>query len=166
MADQGRVAEAIPILRRSVEILKPFGIPESADSATRWWLPESLWELGRLLRATGLPAEADLLDAKRRLLLKDVGARELAGLALRRTTRAAMIGYGKTSISPAASIVRDLDLDQAAEDLRMAVSLGFRDLDMLRADPDSWLLLSRADLRSLIDDLEFPEEPFVPQPQK
>jgi serine/threonine protein kinase/tetratricopeptide (TPR) repeat protein len=166
LADQGRVTDALPILRRSVAILKPFGIPETADDLTKWWLPESLWELGRLLRTSGNAGEADLLDAERRLLLKAVAPRELAGLALRLTTRAAMIGYGKTPIGRAALLVRELDLDQAAEELRMAVSLGFRDLGKLRAEPDSWLLLSRPDLRSLFDDLEFPEEPFGPQFQK
>jgi eukaryotic-like serine/threonine-protein kinase len=168
LADQGQVDKALPILRRSVAILKPFGIPETEDNSTKWWLPESLWELGRLLRTSGNAREADLLDAERRLLLKDkdIAPGDLAGLALRQTTRAAMIGYGKTPIGRAAMLVRELDLDQAAEDLRMAVSLGFRDLGKLRADLDSWLLLSRPDLRSLIDDLEFPEEPFGPQFQK
>ena len=47
----------------------------------------------------------------------------------------------------------------------MAVSFGFRDLAWLRADPDSWLLLNRVDLRTAIDDLEFPEWPFAPRPR-
>jgi serine/threonine protein kinase/tetratricopeptide (TPR) repeat protein len=166
LADLGQVSKAVPVLRRAVAILKPFGASSNEDDPARGWLGESLWELGRLLRAAGSPAEADVLDAERLILWKDRAPRELARLALQETDRAALIGYAKTPISEPARLVRDRDLDQAADNLRMAVSLGFRDLAMLRADPESWLLLSRADLRLLIDDLEFPDQPFDLQPRK
>ena len=162
LADQGRRSEAIAILRRAVAILKPLGTATKRDDPARGWLSESIWELGRLLREEGSSKEADLLDAERRLLWKEAEPQELARFALQQVTRAALVGYGKTPISEPAQTVRKIDLDQAADNLRMAVSLGFRDLGMLRADPDSWLLLSRPDLEPLILDLEFPEEPFQP----
>ena len=163
-ADEGRTAEAIPILRRAVATLKPAGVASRGEDPARGWLTESLWDLGRLLRAAGAGEEADQLDAERRDLWKD-RPRDLASLALQETRRAALIGYGKTPIGGAARSVRDRDLDQAADHLRMAVSLGFRDLAWLRADPDSWLLLNRVDLRTAIDDLEFPEWPFDRRPR-
>ena len=162
LADQGRRSEAIPILRRAVAILKPLGTATKGDDPVRGWLSESIWELGRLLRAEGLSEEADLLDAERLLLWKEAEPLELAKLALQQVTRAALVGYGKTPISEPARSVREIDLDQAADNLRMAVSLGFRDLGMLLADPESWLLLSRADPDPLILDFKFPEQPFQP----
>jgi hypothetical protein len=44
----------------------------------------------------------------------------------------------------------------------MAVSLGFHDLDTLRNDPDSWILLARDDLKPLLMDIAFPQSPFAP----
>jgi tetratricopeptide (TPR) repeat protein len=164
LADEGRTAEAIPILRRAVATLKPAGVASRGEDPARGWLTESLWDLGRLLRVAGAGEEADRLDAERRDLWKD-RPRDLAGLALQETRRAALIGYGRTPIGGTARSVRDRDLDQAADHLRMAVSFGFRDLPWLRADPDSWLLLNRVDLRTTILDLEFPEWPFEPRPR-
>ena len=166
IADQGRVSEALPILRRAVATLKLVGSPETGDIRAKGWLSEALWELARLLRAGGLATEADLLDAERQLLWKPGSARELARLALQQTSRAALIGYGKTPLGEAAMNVRGRDLDQAAENLRMAISLGFRDLDMLRADLDAWLLLARPDIRPLLEDLQFPDQPIDSQPRK
>ncbi len=166
MADQGQEPEALPILRRAVAILRPIGTAATGDHPAKGWLTDSLWELGRLLRSAGLTAEADSLDAERLLLWKGTPAIDLARLALRQSSRAALIGYGKTPLDRAARLVRELDLDQAADNLRMAVSLGFRDIAVLRADPESWLLLGRADLRTLIDGLEFPDLPFDLQPQE
>jgi serine/threonine-protein kinase len=164
LADEGRTGEAIPILRHAVAALKPAGVASRGEDPARGWLTESLWDLGRLLRAAGDGEEAARLDAERRDLWKDRPG-DLAGLALQQTRRAAMIGYGRTPIGGPALSVRDRDLDQAADHLRMAVALGFRDLARLRADPDSWLLLNRADLRAVIDDLEFPEWPFDARPR-
>ena len=166
LADQGRSSDAIPILRRAVTILKPLGVSSTAQPEARGWLTESLWELARLLRSAAPSTEADLLDAERRVLWKEHPPGELAKLALQQTNRAALIGYGKTPISELARAVRQLDLDQAAEDLQMSVSLGFRDPSVLRADPDWWLLHSRADIRLLMNGLEFPDQPFDPTPEK
>ncbi len=160
LVDLGQTREGLKILERAVAILKPIGTASTARDQARDWLTESLWHLGRLLRASRSPAEADLLDAERQLIWKDRAPLDLAKLALEQTRRAALIGYGKTPIDGQAESVRRLDLDQAADNLRMAVSLGFRDLAVLRADPDSWLLLSRDDIKSLLMDLDFPLWPF------
>ncbi len=52
-ADQGRTDEALALLRRAVEILKPFGSSAKDDPKPRWRLSEALWETARLLRRTG-----------------------------------------------------------------------------------------------------------------
>ena len=61
-------------------------------------------------------------------LWRDRPPGELATLALKETSLAAVIGYGKTPVSPAALSVRELDLDQAATNLKLAIARGFRDL--------------------------------------
>ncbi len=86
---------------------------------------------------------------------------ELADLALKQTSLAVLIGYGRTPVSALARDVRLHDLDQAADDIKLAVALGFRDLRFLRSHPDSSTLLSRDDLRLTIMDLDFPVRPFA-----
>ncbi len=166
LADQGRTTEAIPILRNALSVLKPLGVSTTGLPDAPGWLSESLWELARLLRLSGSPAEADRLDAERLALWTEHSPDELVNLALQQTNRAALIGYGKTPIDEPACAVRKLDLDQAAANLQMAVALGFHDLRRLRANPDWWLLESRDDIRPLMDGLEFPDQPFGPAPEK
>ena len=93
-------------------------------------------------------------------LWQDVPSGELANLALKQTSLAALIGYGKTPIPPAALSVRQLDLDQAAANLRLAVARGFRGVRVLRSHPDAWILLARDDVKSLIMDMVFPDRPL------
>jgi len=160
LADLKRTDEALPLLRQAVDILSRLGTSPAADDQARVWQSESLWELARVLRAARKPAEADLRDAARLALWKNRPPSELAALALRQSSRAGLIGYGKTPITDPAKSVRELDLDQAAANLRLAISFGFKDLASLRADPDSWILLARADLKPLLMDLAFPACPF------
>src|SRR5262249_41436844 len=110
--------------------------------------------------------EADRLDAERSALWEDRPPGEIAELALQQATRAVLIGYGKTPIGPPAQIVRKLDLNQAAANLRLALSRGFKDLARLRAHPDSAALLARADLQPLIKSLELSNQPTQTQPHK
>ena len=163
MADQGKTVEAIPIMQSALKTLRPLVVANAADGTARDRLSEALWELGRLQRGQGHLDDAKALDQERAGLWKSAPPRELAKLALQQSARAALIGYGKTPISEAATRVRQGDLDQAAENLRMAVSFGFRDLDMLRADRDSWLLLTRPDVRSVIEGLKSQKPPVDPQ---
>ena len=93
-------------------------------------------------------------------LWRDRPPAELASLALKQTTEAALIGYGNTPVSPVALSVRQLDLDQAAANLQLAVARGFRDLGKLQSYPDSRFLLSRPDVIPLLMDMTFPERPF------
>ena len=59
--------------------------------------------------------------------------------------------------------IRELDLDLAAADLRLAVSLGFTDLALIRSHPDSAVLVERQDVKALIKSLEAPDRMTKPQ---
>jgi hypothetical protein len=98
--------------------------------------------------------EADGVDAQRVAIWRDRPPAELASLALKQTSRAALIAYGKPTGSPTADLVRELDLGQAATSLRDAIANGFTDLRMLKSHPDAALLLSRDDVKSAIRGLE------------
>jgi tetratricopeptide (TPR) repeat protein len=153
-ADAKEIEPAIRLLRQAIGILEPLGTSPTADALARDRLSESLWELSCLLRAGKQPAEADRLDDQRSSLWKLRPPGELADLALRQATRAALIGYGKTPITDAARAVRELDLEQAVANLRMAFDRGFRDLAKLRSDPYSSALLARAELQPVLRGLQ------------
>jgi serine/threonine-protein kinase len=163
-ADQGHDARALPALRQAVAVLTPLGSSATDDPRPRQRLTEALWEAARILRRTGPADEANLLDAKRRALWEGRPPGGLAALALAETTQAATVGYGRLPAGDRAEVVRSLDLDLAAANLRLAVSLGFRDPEALRKNPDASLLLSRDDIRPLLLDVAFPENPFVTTP--
>ena len=80
-------------------------------------------------------------------------------LALKETSRAVLIGYGRTDVSERGKAVRELDLDQAADNLQLAIVRGFKDLNRLKAHPDAPFLLSRDDVKSAIAGLESSEPP-------
>ena len=121
---------------------------------------EALWQLARILREQNNAAAADRLEEKRTALWKDRSPAELAALALKQTTTAGLIGYGKTPVTPAAQAVRKLDLDQAAANLRLAVKRGFRDLHKLESHPDFELLRARDDVKRLVMDMTLPDRPI------
>jgi len=166
LADRQPAETALPLLQDAVNVLSRVGPALAADDQAREWRSESLWELARVLRAAGQTTEADRRDVERAALWKDQPPGKLAALALRHASRAVLIGYGKTPITDPAKSVRELDLNQAAADLSLAVSLGFNDLAMLRANPDSWILLERADLQPLLKGLQPLERRPPLQPQK
>ena len=90
----------------------------------------------------------------------------LANLALAQTNGAALIAYGKTSAGEPGRSPRDLDLNLAAENLKLAIARGFTDVPALRFRPESPILLERKDVKPLIDDLESRKPSASPQPPK
>ena len=159
-ADQGLDARALPLLRRAAEILTNGHLTSNGDPRPRQRLTEVYWEIARLLRLADVADEADSLDAKRRELWEGKRPGELVSLAMEETTQAALVGYGRLEVGERAAAVRRLDLDLAAENLRLAVALGFRDPNLLVKHPNAPLLLSRKDVRPLLQDIGFPEDPF------
>ncbi len=160
--DQDQPQQARPLLERSVDLFR-----QEANRALpvglvleREWHSEALWDLARVFRALKLPAEAERAEAERIELWKARPPEELVALALKQTTRANLIGYGKTPVSAQAEAVRERDLKQAASEVILAIARGFKDLGTLKSHPDSDALLSRKDLASALEDLAFPRNPF------
>ncbi len=127
LADLKKTVEAISLLRRTVEMLSISGASSTKDDQSREWLGESLWELARTYRARGETRQAAESDARRVALWEIQPPVRLASEAMRQTAQAVLIGYGKTPLTDAARSVRQLDLDEAAANLRLAISLGFID---------------------------------------
>jgi serine/threonine-protein kinase len=154
LADLHQPARAVPLLRRAVEICSAPSGPGADTALLRDRQSEALWELARVLRMSANSPEADQVDAQRVALWRGRPPAELVELALKLTSRAATIGYGKSPKSAPVQSVRDLDLTQAAANLRQAVDQGFRDLRTIQSHPDSALLLSRDDVKSLVKRFE------------
>jgi tetratricopeptide (TPR) repeat protein len=152
--------------RSRSEVLYVLGLAPNvylAGAVERRWRSEALWDLARVLRALKLFADAAKVDGDRVALWKERPPTDLVNLAFTQLERALVIGYGKTSISNRAKAVRELELDQAAANLRMAIGRGFRDRRMLQSHPDAHILLSREDLKLPIMDMAFPAQPFGDQ---
>ncbi len=152
-ADLGQATLARPLLERAATLCRQESQPGAASrelASAREVRSEVLWDLARVLRALSLPAEASRADTERDGLWPAALPDELVALCLKETSRAVMIGYGKTEISEPGQAVRKLDLDQAAENLNLAIARGFKDLDRLLAHPDAAFLLKRDDLKSAL----------------
>ena len=186
--DEGKSQEAKERLERALLILRPqpdhetsvtqsalerrvrrdvlyvMGIMQNdGDAATeeRRWRSETLWDLARVQRALELREEAEKSDRERALLWKDRPPGEQVDVALSQLDRALVIGYGKTPVSDRAGAVRELDLNQAAANLKSAIARGFRDIRKLSSHPGSEFLLSREDLKLPLMDIAFPDRPFT-----
>ncbi len=143
--------EASKLLEDAAERFRQ--IPDHAATASeltlkRQWRGEALWNLGRVLRDLKQPAEADRIDEERIGLWAGRPVDELvAARSGPCNSRANLIGYGKAPLSAQGTAVRELDLNLAANELRLAIARGFNDLDKLRSDPDAGALLSRLNQR-------------------
>jgi serine/threonine-protein kinase len=150
--------------RAGRDVLYVLGIvPPDGDVAieAQRWQSEALWDLARVLRALKRPRDAKDADSQRIALWNTRPPAELADMAMRQLDRAVLIGYGKTAIPVPARAVRELDLDQAAANLELAIALGFSDLHKLKSHPDATFLLSREDLKLPIMDIAFPDRSFA-----
>jgi eukaryotic-like serine/threonine-protein kinase len=148
------------------EVLYILGLaPDVGDASAleRGLRSEALWDLARVLRALNLLADAENADQERVALWQDRPTTELVDLAFRQLETALAIGFGKTSVSDRARAVRELDLDQCAANLRLAIARGFRDLPRLQSHPESQFVLSREELKLPIMDMAFPDRPFCSQ---
>ncbi len=97
---------------------------------------------------------AERIDAERLELWKAGSPDELVALANLHLTEATLIGFGKAPLSPPALAVRDLDLDQAANELKLAVERGCKDFGKLKSRPEWHFLQSRVDVIAAVKTLE------------
>jgi eukaryotic-like serine/threonine-protein kinase len=151
LADLKQTDAALGSLYKSLTIWSKLAVNPAAPGGVRQGLSESLWERARILRTLGKDADADKLDREREALWKGQSPGELVELAGEEAKRASVIGYGKTTVNEQGGSVRQRDLDQAAANLHLAVTMGFRKFGMLRSDPRYAILLTRDDLKPLID---------------
>ncbi len=159
LADRAQAEQAKTLLQDAASRFRKLAsraAPADEPLLEREKRSETLWNLGRVLRDLKLPAEADRVDGERVDLWKAQPIEELVDLALKHLTRATLVGYGKTPLSAQARAVRQLDLDQAAGEVKMAVERGLQDLDKLEAVPEWRLLFSREDVQSAIKHLQSP----------
>ena len=162
LMDQDQAAAARPLLERAAALFRQKSdrpTPAGEIALERETRSEALWDLARVLRALKLPGDASRIDAERLELWTARSPADAVDLALKETSRAILIGYGRTNVSDRAKVVRNLDLDQAADNLRLAVDHGFNDVDRLKSHPDAEFLLSRGDLKTVIARMETARQP-------
>jgi serine/threonine-protein kinase len=161
-----RAPEQTPIdkaqSRRDVSYVMGLGtVAGDLGIEKRAWRSESLRDLARIQKAKNLTAEAAKSDAERADLVIATPPSELVDRALVQLDRALIIGYGKTPVSDRARDVRELELAQAADNVRSAIARGLHDLGKLRNHPDASFLLARKELAPLLMDVAFPDQPFA-----
>jgi tetratricopeptide (TPR) repeat protein len=153
LADLDQTEKALELLARAVGVWTSLVSVSPSAPLAREGQSESLWEQARILRNKGRGTDADRLDADRQALWKGQSPSGLIMLAGEEMSRATVIGYGKTPLTPQGESVRKLELDEAAAHLRLALSLGYRDLAALRADSRLAPLLARDDLKTILENL-------------
>jgi eukaryotic-like serine/threonine-protein kinase len=169
LAELGQPETATPLLEEAATRLRKLvgrKAPEKELAMAREGLSETLWDLARVLKDLDLPLDAERASAERSDLWKTRPPDELVELALKHLSQAAVIGFGKAPVSAPAEAVRDLDLDQAASEVILAVSRGLADLGKLKSHSESDLLLNRRDVKSAIRRLESSDTPLGAQQVK
>ncbi len=169
LADLGQFEDAMGLLNQAVELARASLKTAKDGKKPREYLSEALWNHARLLRERGREKDASRLDDERialwkerpvtDLVDKERPVTELVDLAARLAVRADVIGYGATPVLRAGQNVRELDRDQAAATLRLALTRGFKDFARLRANLDLVPLLDRKDLKPLLEGRPSPAKP-------
>ena len=147
--DLKQTDDAMKSLQEAARALEPLATSPNAQSERRDYLTEVLQARAVFLRSLNQNAAADKADTERLALWEGQPGQGLANLALVQVARAALIGYGKTPLVGSGRQARDLDLDLAAMNLKLAITRGFTDLPMLRSRPESTALLERDDIKPL-----------------
>jgi serine/threonine-protein kinase len=150
LADQRELEMARGLLERAQTLVSARALSTGATAQDRESASGALWELARVLRELMKPAEAAHVDADRIRRWEKRPPAELVELTLKQLVRATVIGYGKTKAPPQIQAVRELELDQAADNLCQAILGGVSDLSTLQSLPDGALLLSREDVKSAL----------------
>jgi hypothetical protein len=158
LMDLNRLEEARSLLKRDAA-LRSSQDPTPGEIGDREGVSEALWDYARILRI-GKKDEADQLDYEREALWDREPVDKLVAYAATLASRADLIGYGLTVLSPAGRRVRELDHEQAAAALRMALGRGFSDLDKIFKNRSFGPLLERDDIKILLFDRAFPSHPF------
>jgi serine/threonine-protein kinase len=135
--------EAVKFAREALKAKASLGKPAEV-------LSEALWNLARLLRSRGDEQGARQMDRERSNLWKDRPAAELVDLAKLQAARAEEIGPNGMQPSKLSKRVRKLDLDQAAESIKLAIKLGVGDITKLKNNPGIAPIIEREDVKPLL----------------
>ena len=157
LAEEAQPKMAMPLLADAADRFRPIaGRAELADTLARERerRSETLWNLCRVLRDLKVTGDTARFDAERRDLWKTRPPGELVDLALKHLDQAKLIGSGKAPHSDRAAALGKADLNQAADELILAISSGFEDFGRLKSVPASHLLLERPDVKSAIEKLK------------
>jgi serine/threonine protein kinase/tetratricopeptide (TPR) repeat protein len=155
LADSGQAEKAKPLLEDAVARFRRAAnrtAPAGELALDRERRSETLWNLRRVSRDLKLHLDADRSDAERTDLWKTRVPDELVELAIKHLNQATLIGHGKAPLSAQGAAVRELDLNQAVDDLKLAIRCGLKDPGKLKVHPESDLLLTRIDVESAIKD--------------
>jgi tetratricopeptide (TPR) repeat protein len=157
----GRSAEALPAFRQAIE-LKRRVLAEGPKLKSRIRsLGNHYLDLAEAQRALGEPSQAAATLWEQRAIWNDDpdGLYKLArGLAL-------CISSASTSrapLTPDQRTDRRKYGDWAIDALRCAVAAGLHDSARIRNDADLALVRARDDFQALLQDMDFPRDPFVP----
>jgi hypothetical protein len=133
-----------------------------APSATqcRQLLSRNDRALAEALRKLGRPAEAAAVALERQALWPDDPV-ELYDAACELALCVPLVEAGRAAPSAAGRAERRRYADQAMAALVQAVRSGFKDLALLKTDPDLDPLRPRPDFQLLVLDVAFPADPFA-----
>jgi serine/threonine protein kinase len=159
LMDLNSLEEARTLLERDAKS-RSSQDPTPGGTGDRESVSEALWDHARIARIGKNKKEADRLDHQRESLWDREPVDKLVAFAATLASRADMIGYGLTALSAAGQRVRELDHEQAAAALRLALGRGFSDVDKIIKNRSFGPLLKRDDIKILLFDRAFPSSPF------
>jgi serine/threonine-protein kinase len=157
----GDPAEALASIERAVAIAQK--LADANPSVAQWQsqLAINLSYLGSLTWKLGQTAEAVASLRRAAAIWKRLTSPtpvNLYNMACCHATLAGLAGEPGAGMTPAEGRA---EANRAMETLHRAVSAGYRDLLMMRTDPDLRPLRSRPDFQHLLLDLALPAEPFA-----
>ncbi len=159
LMDLNSLEEARTLLERDAKLWSSQN-PTPGGIGERESVSEALWDHARIVRIGKNKEEADRLDHERESLWDREPVDNLVAFAATLASRADLIGFGLKPLSAAGQRVRELDREQAATALRMALDRGFSDLDRIFKNRSFRPLLERDDIKILLFDRAFPSRPF------
>jgi hypothetical protein len=156
----GRSAEAKSGYERAIALLEPQFQQNPANPWYRYILTGSIRRRGLTLSDLGDPAGA-AAEARRALGFCDrPGPRSVSELFEAACCHAALAGLAGATGSGVSPGQWQTEADQAMDQLRRAVGMGFRKLDGFRTEAALGPLRGREDFRLMMMDLAMPDEPF------
>jgi serine/threonine-protein kinase len=157
--DLAKSAATLDLLREAAKFAREALKAKASLGKPAEVLSEALWNLARLLRSRGDEQGASQMDRERNDLWKDRPAAELVDLAKLQAARAQEIDPNSMQPSELSEWVRKLDLDQAAESIKLAIKLGASDISKLKNNPDLAAILEREDVKPLLQSPHTSDKP-------